>query len=73
MLEIACPGGRFVVEARPWGENAAGSLRVAMAYRWNDRPLAAIRYERHHANLLAWLRRDAARTRAQGRKSMLTS
>lgn len=66
VFALACPGGRFVVEASPWGENAAGSLRVAMTYRWNDRPLAAIRFEHHHANLLPWLARDAARTRDLG-------
>lgn len=66
VVELDCPGGRFTVEAHPWGEDAAGSLRVAMSYRWNDRPLAALRYERHHANLLPWLQRDAARTRDFG-------
>ncbi len=66
VLELDCPGGRLSVEARPWGETTAGSLRVAMAYRWNDHPLAAIRYEHHHANLLPWLQRGAARTREFG-------
>jgi len=58
VARIGCPGGDFVVDARPWGENEAGSSRVALRYRFRGVELAAIHYEAHFKNLTPWLRRD---------------
>lgn len=66
ILELDCAGQPFVVEARPFAENAAGSSQVDVRYRYRGQPLAAIRYEIFYKNLDAYLQRDAARTRAFG-------
>lgn len=66
ILELECAGQRFVVEARAYGENAAGTSMVDMRYRYGERTLSAIRYEYFYRNLDAYLQRDAARTREFG-------
>ena len=66
ILELDCAGQPFVVEARPFAENAAGSSQVDVRYRYRGQPLAAIRYEIFYKNLDAYLQRDAERTRTLG-------
>lgn len=61
ITRLACPGGDFTVDARPWGENEAGSSQVELRYRYRGVALAAIPYERYYRNLDAWLRQRSPR------------
>lgn len=56
---VACPHGEFIVDARPWGENEAGSSQVALRYRYRDVELTAIHYEAYFKNLEPWLRKGS--------------
>ena len=59
VAHLACPGGEFIVDARPWGENEAGGSRAEMRYRYRGVVLAAIRYEAYYKNLEPWLRQGS--------------
>lgn len=61
VTHLACPGGDFIVDARPWGENEAGSSQVELRYRYRGLALAAIHYERYYRNLDPWLRQGSPR------------
>ena len=56
---LACPGGDFVVDARPYGENAAAGSQLEMRYRYRDVELAALSYEGAHASLAPYLRQGS--------------
>ena len=44
VTRLACPGGEFAVDARPWGENEAGSSQAELRYRYRGVALTAIHY-----------------------------
>lgn len=56
VTHLACPGGDFIVDARPWGKNEAGGSRAELRYRYRGVVLAAIHYEAYYKNLDPWLR-----------------
>lgn len=61
VTHLACPGGDFTVDARPWGENEAGGSQVELRYRYRGVALAATHYEAYYKNLDPWLRQGSPR------------
>lgn len=61
VTRLTCLGGEFAVDARPWGENEAGSSQVELRYRYRGVALAAIHYEAYYKNLDPWLRQGSPR------------
>ncbi|BEP96953.1 hypothetical protein GmRootA79_53380 (plasmid) [Acidovorax sp. A79] len=61
IARLDCPGGEFIADARPWGENEAGGSRAELRYRYRGVVLAAIRYEAYYKNLEPWLRQGSPR------------
>jgi len=61
VTHLACPGGDFIVDARPWGENEAGSSQMELRYRYRGMVLAAIHFEAYYRNLDPWLRQGSPR------------
>lgn len=61
VTRLSCPGGEFIVDARPWGENEAGSSQREMRYRYRGVVLQAINYEAHYKNLDPWLHQGSPR------------
>lgn len=60
VARLSCPNGEFVVDARPFDPNEAGSSAVDIRYRFRDVELAAIDYERYYSNLVSYLQDDKA-------------
>lgn len=61
VTRLDCPAGEFIVDARPWGANEAGSSQVELRYRYRGVALAAIHYEAYYRNLDPWLRQGNPR------------
>jgi hypothetical protein len=55
VTRISCPGGEFIVDARPYDESEAGSSATQLRYRYRGIELAAINYETYYKNLDAYL------------------
>lgn len=55
VVSLACPQGPFVVDARPFSPNEAGSSQVDVRYRYRGLELNAINYEAYYKNLDAYL------------------
>ncbi len=66
VAKISCPNGEFVVYARPFDPNEAGSSAVDIRYRYRGIDLAAIDYERYYNNLSPYLRDENAVVRDLG-------
>lgn len=62
VVEFDCGAGAFVVDARPFLENEAGSSRVDIRYRYKGETLAALWFENYYRNLDAYLQVDKPRT-----------
>ena len=62
IAQTQCDEGRFVVEARPYQGNMAGTSRVALRYLYQGVSLAALRYEAYDHELDAYLLADRKRT-----------
>ncbi len=71
VLSLDCAGAKFVVDARPFAQNVAGSSNVALRYRYRGRVLGAVNYERYYQNLAALYAPDAAQARVFGLKLAL--
>lgn len=61
VARLSCPGGEFIADARPWGQNEGGSSQREMRYRYRGVVLDAIHYELHYKNLTPWLRQGNPR------------
>lgn len=56
---LACADGDFVVDARPYGGNAAAGSQLEMRYRYKGVELAALSYEGAYASLAPYLRQGS--------------
>ncbi|MDR1990994.1 MAG: hypothetical protein LBQ09_12285 [Acidobacteriaceae bacterium] len=66
VASLSCPNGAFVVDARPFNPNEAGSSAVEIRYRYRKIELTAIQYERYYNNLDPYLRDETAPIRDLG-------
>ncbi|HBP1105777.1 hypothetical protein [Pseudomonas aeruginosa] len=55
---LTCPDGDFIVDARPYAENEAGSSAVEMRYRYKGIELATFAYEGLYARFMHYLRQN---------------
>lgn len=62
VVEFDCGAGAFVVDARPFAENEAGSSRVDIRYRYKGETLPALWFENHYRNLDPYLQADKPHT-----------
>ncbi len=58
VVELDCGLGTFVVDARPFAANEAGSSRVDVRYRYRGESLTALRFEDYYRNLDSYLHAD---------------
>jgi hypothetical protein len=66
VASVSCPNGEFVVDARPFNPNEAGSSAVDIRYRYRGVELTAINYERYYKNLDPYLQNEKAPIRGLG-------
>jgi len=62
LVQLACPDGPLLIDARPYNHNTAGGMSLELRYRYRGQALEAIRYERFYANLDRYRLRDPARS-----------